>query len=216
MIFARCNSICVTCVVFLSVGFLFGCSGQPAPTKEALPTSAPVTAQPSDTPTVEPTPAEPAPDQPEEAPSEATEQPAAVGGGTRLRVTPSEDGSAAEIWVDDVEGLYALDIQLSFDPQRFQVDDADPDKDGIQLEVGQVPAPDFVAMNSVDNATGEVHYVVTQLGTTDAFSGSGMVAKLHWKAGVSAQSVEDANSALSFGTITLVDRDVQQIDVKTE
>jgi hypothetical protein len=198
-------------ILSLVVFTMTSCGGQPTATEAPSPTAIPVTKAPA----TEPTPEEQ--DTEASAADAAPEQEGAnTGGRAKLRLVAAEGGSAVEIWVDDVVDLYALDLQLTFDSSKFQAADANPDMDGIQLEPGKVPAPDFVAVNSVDNENGIVQYVVTQLGTSDAFSGSGLIATLKWQDGVTWQGEMGDESEIAFGAVTLVDRDVQQIEVTAQ
>ena len=190
-----------------------GCGSQSTPAEVTSPTDEPLSTlapEPTvDTPAVE--------EDTEALAMEAVQEQEETGAGrARLRLAPVEGGGAVEIWVDGVAELYALDLELTFDAASFQAADADPAMDGIQLTPGEVPAPDFVVVNSVDNETGVVHYVVTQLGTSGAFSGSGLVATLHWQDGVTWQGGAEAQEDLSFGSVTLVNQDVQQIEVTTK
>ncbi len=123
-----------------------------------------------------------------------------------LRLAQADpSGQALEVWVDDVEGLYALDMKLHFDPAKLQLADADAEQEGIQIQPGKSPAPDFVAGNSGDNQSGVIHYVVTQVAPRKGFNGSGLIATLLWEGKVD-------ESAVSFGDITLVRQDGQPIN----
>jgi len=207
-------------IVVLSLGIVaaVGCGAEATPAPTPLPTATSPADEPPATEVVEPATDTPVVEEDTEASAmeAAPEQADAVTGRARLRLAPVEGGGAVEIWVDDVVELYALDLELAFDVSKFQAADADPEMDGIQLVPGEVPAPDFVAVNSVDNETGAVHYVVTQLGTSGAFSGSGLVATLNWQEGVTWQGGAEAEGELSFGSVILVNQDVQQIDVTTK
>jgi hypothetical protein len=139
----------------------------------------------------------------EVVPATSTPAPSA---GPALRHARLKGQSALEIWVDDVRGLYALDMEIHFDPTKLQVLDADPGAEGVQIRPGQAPAPDFVAVNGVDNQGGVIHYVVTQLGTREGFNGSGLVASVTWQGDLD-------DGAMSFGPVTLVDQDGQPIQV---
>ena len=127
--------------------------------------------------------------------------------GSTLRLVPNQDQNTVEVWVDDVTSLYALDIELQFDPARLQVVDADPNQEGVQIKAGQAPAPDFVAENLADNQAGTIHYVVTQLAPRDGFSGSGLLMTVDWQ-GQFAEA-----EAISLGSATLVSQDGQPIEI---
>jgi len=121
-----------------------------------------------------------------------------------MRLTSSEDGKALEIWVDDVEDLAGIDLQLQFDPAQMQVVDADTEKEGVQLMTGTAPSPDFVAENLVDNQTGLVRYAAVRIPPSDSFSGSGVVAIINWEGEFNLDSV-------SLGEVKLADSDGHEI-----
>ncbi len=124
-----------------------------------------------------------------------------------LRLITAGDGKSVEIRVNNVIELYAVDIKMKYDSARLQVADADTRADGVQIQPGQVPRPDFVAVNSADNRTGVVRYVVTQLGEAPALSGGGVVATVFW------QDTPDPNATLALVSVTLVGDDAQPIEV---
>jgi len=109
----------------------------------------------------------------------AASPPALAQSRTLVRVHPVEiqvgpgSASAAEIRIDDVEGLYAFDIRLSFDATIVAVVDADPALEGIQVAPGSLLNLDFVVRNEADNAHGTVWLAMTQMNPSEAVSGSG-------------------------------------------
>jgi hypothetical protein len=87
-----------------------------------------------------------------------------------------------DLVITQVSGLYGVEAHLRFDPNVLEIVDADPTRDGIQLESGTFPAPDFVALNQVDNRAGTIDYAVTQLPPRERLEGSGIVAHITIKA----------------------------------
>ena len=85
---------------------------------------------------------------------------------------------AVEVRVDNVENLFAADIEIQFDASLLQVQDGDPNKDGVQVSPGTFPAPDFVAENTVDNSAGVIRYALTQLPPSQPLNGSGVILSL--------------------------------------
>jgi hypothetical protein len=83
-----------------------------------------------------------------------------------------------DLAITQVSGLYGVEAHLRFDPDAIEVVDADPTRGGIQLESGTFPAPDFVALNQVDNRTGTIDYAVTQLSPREPRAGSGVAAQI--------------------------------------
>ena len=106
---------------------------------------------------------------------------AAATGRTVLRL--AEQGSDIEIRLDNVVDLYGLHIHVKFDPAKMQIRDADPDREGIQIAPGDLPAPDFVALNMVDNEHGMLDYAVMQTSPHQPVSGSGVAAVIHVQEG---------------------------------
>lgn len=123
-----------------------------------------------------------------------------------LRMVNADDGRSLQIWVDDVSGLYALDVEIQFDAAGAQVADSDPDWEGVQIQPGQAPSPDFVAINEVDNQSGVIRYVVTQMGDDPGFDGSGLIATASW------QSDAGQGSRAAFGSVILVSKEAEAID----
>ena len=123
-----------------------------------------------------------------------------------LRMVHADDGRSLQIWVEDVSGLYALDVEIRFDAGGAQVADANPDTEGVQIQPGQAPSPDFVAINEVDNQSGVIRYVATQLGDDPGFDGSGLIATASW------QSNAGEGSRAAFGSVILVSKDAEAID----
>lgn len=79
---------------------------------------------------------------------------------------PLDSDIPVQLRVEDVEGLYGVDVQLSFDPSRLVV-----------VEPQVVPAydllwPDMIVINEVDNVAGTIRYVAVQLARPPA-NGSG-------------------------------------------
>jgi hypothetical protein len=124
-----------------------------------------------------------------------------------LRLTRAADERALSVRVDDVRDLYAVDMVLRFDATRVQVADADAQTSGVQIKPGEAPRPDFVAVNSVDNAQGIIRYVATQLGNDAAFSGSGTIATIYWQTDIAP----DAD--ISVEAVILVNQRAQAIEV---
>ncbi|MGB9591496.1 MAG: cohesin domain-containing protein, partial [Candidatus Kryptoniota bacterium] len=111
------------------------------------------------------------------------------------------DSLALEIWVNNVNGLYGADIQLTFNPLVLEVQDDDPVKNGVQVQNGGFLAPDFVLYNSVDNLNGNIRYTITQLNPTEPVHGSGKLIIIHFKA------KSNGESTIHFSRVELANRD---------
>lgn len=82
------------------------------------------------------------------------------------------------IRVDDIAELYGADVRVSFDPAVLAVEDADPVREGVQIElVADLLSPDWVLQQSADNEVGSIWYAVTQLHPREEASGSGALAR---------------------------------------
>ncbi len=126
-----------------------------------------------------------------------------------LSVEPADGGRAAQIWVEGIAELYAVDLEIGFDASHLQVADADLGTAGVQIEPGRAPVPDFVATNRVDNRAGVIRYVATQLGSKPGFGGKGLVATITWQNAPGP----DAAAAVTVGKAIMATRDSKPVDV---
>jgi len=90
-------------------------------------------------------------------------------------------GAIVEVPVDiqDVTDLYAFDIELSFDPEYLDFDDADPNRAGIQAGIGTFLDPGMMLMNQINYEEGTIHVVVNQINPSEPKSGSGNLLVLY-------------------------------------
>ncbi|MBE7551863.1 MAG: LysM peptidoglycan-binding domain-containing protein [Anaerolineales bacterium] len=112
-----------------------------------------------------------------------------------------------ELRIENVTNLAGAEVQVQFNPAVLQVQDADPGKDGIQIEPGSFPAPDFVASNVVSNTVGLLQYAVVQIPPTQPVSGSGLLARITF------QTLAAGTSDLIFTRADLATGDAQPIAV---
>ena len=54
------------------------------------------------------------------------------------------------VWIEEARQLNRISLELSFNPNQIQVEDSDPDVDGIQIIPGALPTPAEVIENRVD------------------------------------------------------------------
>lgn len=104
------------------------------------------------------------------------------------------------IQVIDVTGLYAVDIELSFDPSVVTAEDADTANPGVQLGIGNFLDAGLVLYNEVDNQQGIARFVMTQVNPSEPKSGSGVLVVLYLK------GVQVGKSALLMTNVQLADR----------
>jgi len=93
--------------------------------------------------------------------------------GTQVRVFPAQvtlqpgESATIEIWVDDVEELFAFAADITFDPDLISAKD---------LTLGGFLEPGQEVINSIDPDNGSIQYHMTQWGeSTPSKSGSGVL-----------------------------------------
>jgi len=159
-----------------------------------FPTPADVDGASSSTVTETPVPAEPQ--------GEAAQVAPTVQGPTVLRIHPSvvdidvDETYLVQVWIDDVQRLHSIELQITFDPRYVRVEDADPDLAGVQIGAGVIPLPAQIVQNEADNDAGRIVYHAAQ-SPGDPASGSGMVASF------TARGLADGGSPLSFDIANL-------------
>ena len=103
------------------------------------------------------------------------------------------------IQVADVTGLYAVDIEFTFDPSVVTAEDADPASPGVQLGIGNFLDAGLVLYNEVNNQQGIARFVMTQVNPSEPKSGSGILVVLY------LEGVQVGKSALSMTNVQLAD-----------
>lgn len=120
------------------------------------------------------------------------------------------DTTTLDLTIEQVKGLYGIEVHLAFDPQVIEVLDADPNRDGVQLEAGSFPSPDFVVLNNADNRAGTAAYAVTQLPPNQPVDGSGTVAR------VTVRALKSANTQIRVERLLLADTSGKSIQVTSQ
>ena len=95
------------------------------------------------------------------------------------------------IEIRDVSDLYAIDIQIEFDPAVVQVEDADPALEGVQPALGTFLDAGLTLFDEVDNESGVFRFVMTQVNPSEAKSGDGVVLVLYLRGVQSGESSLD-------------------------
>jgi hypothetical protein len=129
-----------------------------------------------------------------------------------LEPLPGQEGAgdiAVAIRIENATRLYGAEVHLAFDPARLEVQDADPDTEGVQIQAGDFPSPDFVVQNQADNVRGTIDYAATQLAPREAVDGSGVLAT------VTLTGKDKGTSSLTFVGAKLADPDGQEIPSQT-
>lgn len=110
-----------------------------------------------------------------------------------------------QILIENVTNLMGLEIELQFGPNIIQIQDTDPNKEGIQIQSGDFLSPDFVKSNVADNTTGIISYVLVQVPPTPPVSGSGVLATITF------QAVAQGSSNLTLSIVKLADSEARPI-----
>jgi hypothetical protein len=126
-----------------------------------------------------------------------------------LELSPGNEGDL-DIRVEDVTELAGAEVHLAFDPALLEVVDVDPSTDGLQIAHGDFLSPDFVAQNIADPTTGTVDYAIACIPLDKAVSGSGVLARITFRALDGGQTLVETRSVL------LADKQKQPIAVDTE
>ncbi|MCB0197747.1 MAG: N-acetylmuramoyl-L-alanine amidase, partial [Anaerolineae bacterium] len=82
--------------------------------------------------------------------------------------------------VDNVSGVQALQLDLTYDPSVVQVIDADASRDGVQVTVDSIFSGGFIAVNNVDTTNGRITFAATLLGS-GVISGNQTIISIDWK-----------------------------------
>ena len=115
---------------------------------------------------------------------------------------PLEARVEVPVEVRDVVELYAVDLTIRFDPEILQVEDADPNQAGVQPGLGTFLDAGMTLFNEVDNETGTVRFVMSQINPSEGKSGSGNLLVLYFvgrQAGTSPVTVEKVELANRLG-----------------
>ena len=81
-----------------------------------------------------------------------------------------------------VADLYAIDIELRFDPAILQAEDADPNAEGVQAGLGTFLDAGLLLINEIDNREGVLRFTMTQVSPAEPKSGDGILLVLYFVA----------------------------------
>lgn len=123
-----------------------------------------------------------------QAASNATPLPLPAAGQTETLVKLETDTPALAVnqtvevaaWIENVQALYGVELQIAFDAQRLTLLDADDTQDGAQVRPGDFLSPDFVVRNA--GRAGEIIFVATQLPPQAPVSGDGALVMMQFQA----------------------------------
>ena len=128
------------------------------------------------------------------------------------RTVQGENPTEVRIVIDNVVNLYGVEVHLRFDPQKVQVQDADPALSGEQIALGKdfPKGRSFVALNRVNNVEGTIDFAVTLLNPALPLRGQVEVAKF------SLLGKEAGETKLRFMQVLLADRGGNALPVVPE
>ena len=111
---------------------------------------------------------------------------------------PQETVSVDVVVADGVQDLYGAQMQLSFNPNVLQVQDADDVTAGVQIKLGpllsaevfETPGPDsLTAQNTADHTLGRITFTIAPLNPAPAANQGGVLATITFQALVPGPSV---------------------------
>ncbi len=121
-------------------------------------------------------------------------------------------GGATEVQVRATSfvGLYGCQMEVHYDPATLEVQDADPNTEGIQVSAGDVfvGARTFVAVNTVDPQAGIIRFAAALLDPAPPIHGSATLMRVRFKA------LRPGPTMIRFGEVILVDVGAQVIHAR--
>jgi LysM repeat protein len=120
---------------------------------------------------------------------------------------PAGETRHVQVRLDNVEGLQSIEVHIGFEPRYVQIEDADPDGEGLQVEIGDFPVPAQVVRNEADNYGGSIIYEVS---AGEPVSGSGIVASF------TLRGQAEGGSPLRFTIVKLHDAEGQELVLDEE
>lgn len=104
------------------------------------------------------------------------------------------------IEIRGVVDLYAIDIELSFNPAMLGAEDADPSMDGVQPALGTFLDAGLLLYNNIDLENGTIRFAMSQMNPSEAKSGDGILLVVYFVGKTAGESFLTVNS------VTLSDR----------
>ncbi len=108
-----------------------------------------------------------------------------------------------DVRVDNVQGLYAVELRIAFPNSLVQVIDADAAEPGVQIQSGDLfeEFDTYLIQNRAENTAGLIEYVVSITGSQVGKSGSGIIAT------IPLQGMVGGDAVMSFVEVVLAERD---------
>jgi hypothetical protein len=101
-----------------------------------------------------------------------------------------------------------VDIEIRFDPDVIQIEDANPNLDGVQPALGTFLDAGLTLFNAVDNEQGILQFVMTQVNPSEPKSGDGALLILY------ALGMDEGESDLAVTKLEFSDRFGEAIPVE--
>lgn len=134
--------------------------------------------------------------------------------GTNVYLQPVETPEGllkVDIVAENVADLYGAEVKLKYDPGTLAIQDADPDRDGLQIAEGDFlsAAQGFVVANQVDERAGTITYALTLLNPAPPVNGTGPIATITF------ERLQDSPSMIEIEKAKLVASTLQSIPNQT-
>ncbi len=113
--------------------------------------------------------------------------------------------------LENAQEVYGLSVKASFDPAVVEVVDADPVQAGLQMTPGPFLKPDFLVLNTADNQTGALEFVVTQTNPSPPVSGTGVVLAIQFRGKSPA-----TQSPFTITAVDIVNRQGTKLSVESQ
>lgn len=128
-------------------------------------------------------------------------------------VLQADQGQAFNVYVQvtGATGVYGADFKLSYDPQTFEVVNAD---DGTPVNIGSFfgDNPNFALQNTADTVAGNIDYALTLVKPAQPVSGDGIIGTIKFRAlqGASTASITIADNEAHLATADFSQGTVQK------
>lgn len=111
------------------------------------------------------------------------------------------------VGIDRVENLIGAEVHVQYDAQFLQVEDVEPEEEGVQVAHGTFLQPDFVVINLGDNQTGILDYAIAQMPPHNAVNGNGQLFTIR------LQAMAPGSSDIVLKEVVLADASAQEIPI---
>jgi hypothetical protein len=118
--------------------------------------------------------------------------------------------SSVVVRIEEAANVYGVQLELSFDAGKIKVLDGDEAQTGVQITPGDFLTLDegFVAVNEVNNETGQLSYALTLLFPAEPASDSGTLVEFE------VEALETGSSDLLLGTLILASPEGAELPVR--